>query len=102
MPPSCMAADERRRSAVAVRHAGDQALASGCPAVLPNHVGLDRGLVQEEQPAWGQAGLLLLPVRTRSRDVRTVLFGGMQRLFLCVSPSLASVPCINPSLVEMP
>ena len=88
-------ADEARRLAVTMRHSGDQALADGRPSVRPGHVGLDRSLVEKDQAPWVQAGLAIAPCRPSLSDIRTVLFGGVERLFLCVRPSLRSVPCIN-------
>lgn len=88
-------ADEARRLAVTMRHSGDQTLADGCSSVRPGHVGLDRSLVEKDQAPWFQAGLAIAPCRPRLSDIRTVLFGGVERLFLCVMPSLRSVPCIN-------
>lgn len=88
-------ADEARRLAVTMRHSGDQTLTDGRSSVRPGHVGLDRSLVEKDQAPWFQAGLAIAPCRPSLSDIRTVLFGGVERLFLCVMPSLRSVPCIN-------
>ncbi len=89
------AADEAQRLAVAMRDSGDETLANGRPAVSARHVGLDRRLVEKDQTPWFEAGLAEAPLRTGLRDIGTLLFGGMQRFFLCVKPSLRSVPCIS-------
>jgi hypothetical protein len=67
---------------VAVRHGLDHSVARGPPAVQAGQVGLDPGLVEEDEPAGVEAGPLegaeLGPL---GRDVRAGLLGGGERLF---------------------
>ena len=43
---------------------------------------LGLGLVDEDQPRGLDLGLIVQPLRAPSRDIRTVLLAGDQRLFL--------------------
>ena len=72
---------------VAVRRLGPEPLAARRPAPERRHVGLGPGLVDEHQPGRVDPALVFRPLRPPARDVRAVLLGRDQRLFLCVSPS---------------
>ena len=71
---------------MAMRHGADRPLPARGSGVRPRHIGLDPGLVDEDEVLGVQAWLVLAPCRPRSRDVRPVLLGGMECLFLRVSP----------------
>ena len=43
--------DEARRFAMSLRHGGNETLAQGRPSMGPSHVGLDRRLVEKDQPS---------------------------------------------------
>ena len=48
---------------------------------MPDHLGRNRRLVDEDE-AWRiKLGLFDLQLGTRRRDIRTVLFGGVQSFF---------------------
>lgn len=73
--------DQGRGLPAAVRNFGDEPLAARATAMGPRHVGLDPGLVDEDQLVGRQ---LRLPFAMRPaglRDVRPVLLGGVQRFF---------------------
>ena len=88
------------RPHMSVWHGCDQALAARRPAAGPRHVGLDPGLIDEHQPPRAEAGLPVAPFAARLGDVRPGLLGGMQRLFLYVRSSLASVRHNSPRLAR--
>jgi hypothetical protein len=52
----------------------------------PRHIGLDPSLVDEDEMLGVQVRLVFAPDRPRDRDIGPVLLGGVERLFLCVSP----------------
>jgi len=58
-----------------------QALALRSPAAQRGHVGLDPGLVDEDEPGRIEAPLSRLPPPTPAGDVGTGLFKGEQRFF---------------------
>src|SRR5437764_8991484 len=62
----------------------------GAPAVSAHHVGLDRRLVEKDQPPRPQASLVLPPCSPRCSDIRTLLLGGVQRLFLASGRACAA------------
>jgi hypothetical protein len=68
----------------------NQALALGGATAQPGQVGLGRRLVDEDQPGWIEPTLASAPLPPGLRDVRPVLFGRIERLFLYVSPSLVT------------
>lgn len=72
---------------MAVRHGADRSLAERRTTIGPCHVGLDPGLVDEDQAMRVQSRLVLAPRRARSGDIRAILLGGMECLFLSVSPN---------------
>ena len=80
-----------RDEPMAVRRGIDQALASGTPAVLADHVGRGAGLVEENEGGRVHEALPQLPQLAPRRDVGAILLGRPQRLFLCVRPSLPSI-----------
>jgi hypothetical protein len=58
-----------------------QAPAFGSPAPQRRHVGLDPGLVDEDQPTRIQPGLPGAPASATPRDVGSGLLKGEQRFF---------------------
>jgi hypothetical protein len=60
---------------------GPSRLAAAPPAVGARHVGLGPGFVDEHQALDGQARLEALPPLPAARDIRTILFAGVQRFF---------------------
>jgi hypothetical protein len=70
---------------VAMRNLGFDALTARRPTPERGHVGFRPGLVDEYQAGRIDAVLIRLPLRATARDIGPILFGGDQRLFLCVS-----------------
>jgi hypothetical protein len=54
--------------------------------MVPGHVGLGPGLVDEDQPFGGKPTLIFPPPLAPAGDVGAVLFAGVQALFLNVMP----------------
>jgi hypothetical protein len=48
---------------------------------MPDHLGRNRRLVNEDQARRGKLGLLNLQRGTRRSDIRTILFGRVQSFF---------------------
>ena len=48
---------------------------------MPDHLGRNRRLVNEDQARRIKLGLLSLQLGTRCSDIRTILFGGVQSFF---------------------
>jgi hypothetical protein len=48
---------------------------------VPDHPGRNRRLVDEDEARRVKLGLLKLQLGTRCSDIRTILFGGVQRFF---------------------
>jgi hypothetical protein len=65
---------------------GDQPLTTPGASISTRHVGGGPGLVNEDQPVRIQARLVISPDLARGRYIPPLLLGGMQRLFLSVSP----------------
>jgi hypothetical protein len=61
---------------VAVRSEAAQTLAPGAPAAQRRHVGLDPGLVDEDQALWVEAGLPGAPALPSPRNVGAGLLKG--------------------------
>ena len=80
-PVAAQGAEEGQRPPVAVRGEGAQALALRPPAAQRGHVGLDPGLVDEDQPPRIEAGLPGSPASPPARDVGAGLLKGEQRFF---------------------
>ena len=74
-------AEEGQGSPVALRSEAAQALAFRPPAPQRRHVGLDPGLVDEDQLARVETGLPGAPASTTQRDVSPGLLEGEQRFF---------------------
>jgi hypothetical protein len=72
---------------MAMRHGADRALTAWSTGMGANHVGLDPGLVDEDQALCDQRRLLLAPRAPRGGDVGAGLLGGMECLFLSVRPN---------------
>jgi hypothetical protein len=66
---------------VAVRSEAAQALALGAPAAQRRHVGLDPGLVDEDELPGIEAGLPGAPAPTPTGNVGAGLFKREQRFF---------------------
>ena len=62
----------------------------------PSHVRFGRRLVDEDKPGWVEPALAAFPLFPGFGDVRPVLFGRVERLFLYVSPILVSTQWIAP------
>src|SRR5665811_2457734 len=90
--------DERRDLPVAMRHCIDQPLATDCAPIAPDHVRRGPSLIEKDELASTQLGLVLAPRLTRSGDIRARLLGGMDGLFLCVRRNCAKVLDISPWL----
>ena len=60
----------------------DQPFSDRAASVGAGHLGVGAGFVQEDQFRRIKLALARLPRRARFGDVRTVLFGGVQRFFL--------------------
>jgi hypothetical protein len=86
---------------MAMRHGGNQALAAAATAAQPRHVRFGPGFIEEDQPFGSQVRLQFAPVSARLGNVCPGLLGGVQRLFLSVSPRRASVFHISPRLTGM-
>jgi hypothetical protein len=71
---------------MAMRHGADRPLAARDTGMGPRHIGLDPSLVDEDEMLRLQARLVFAPCRARRRDVRPVLLGGVECLFLRVRP----------------
>jgi len=65
----------------AERRFGQQPLAFGRPAAQTRHVGLDPGLVDEDEATWIETALISLPARAFARHVGSILFGGVKAFF---------------------
>jgi hypothetical protein len=73
--------DKGQRLAMTVRHLRDQALTFGATTMQSGHVGLRPGFIDEDQSSGGDLVLVLLPLPPPSRDVRAILFAGVQAFF---------------------
>ncbi len=66
---------------MAIRHSGDQSLASRRPAAAARHVGADPGFIDEDEALRVQQRLAFAPENARGGDVRPLLLGGVQAFF---------------------
>jgi hypothetical protein len=66
---------------VTVRDHAGEPLAARAPAADRRHIGLDPGLVDEDQPSRIEAALIFLPLSPPARDVRTALFAWQNGFF---------------------
>jgi hypothetical protein len=80
-PVAAERAEEGQRAPVAVRGHAAQALAPGSPATQRRHVGLDPGLVDEDQPTRIESALPASPTPPPARDVGAGLLKRDQRFF---------------------
>ena len=80
-PVAAQGAEEGQRAPVAMRGEAAQALASRSPAAQRRHVGLDPGLVDEDQPPRVEAGLPGSPTLPPAGNVGAGLLKGEQRFF---------------------
>lgn len=71
-------AAERQRLPVAVWHARNETLATRQAPAMPDHLGRNRRLVDEDEARCGKPGLPGLQFGTRCSDIRTILFSGVQ------------------------
>src|SRR6187401_2963266 len=67
-----------------VRNRSNETFAAQAAPVAPRHVGRRPGFVDEHQVLGTQPWLIGTPRFARCRDVRPVLLGGVERLFLSV------------------
>jgi len=82
--------DHRGGAPMPVRSMADQSFAPGRTTAQTRHVGLGRRLVDEDESRRVEPSLAAFPSTPGLGDVRPVLFGRMESLFLYVSPSFAS------------
>lgn len=80
-PVAAQRAEEGQRLPVAMRREAEQTLASRSPAAQRGHVGLDPGLVDEDQPPRVETGLPRSPPLPTACDVGASLLKGEQRFF---------------------
>lgn len=73
--------DEGHRFPMAIWRVGDKPLAARAPATQRRHVGLDPGLVEEDQACWINAGLIADPLRASARQLRPELLGRQNGFF---------------------
>jgi hypothetical protein len=66
---------------MAVRHAGDKALAARRTPIVPDHLRGDRGLVDEDKARRIELELFGFESSALGGNVRTILLGGVQRFF---------------------
>jgi hypothetical protein len=81
---------------VTERGLGQQAPAARGAAVEPGHLGAGAGLVDEDELVSVDEGLRRPPNAAPGGDVRTVLLGGAERLFLNDRPSRSTADHIAP------
>ena len=80
-PVCAQGGEEGHGAPVAVRRISLQALASLCPAPERCHVGLDPGLVHEDQAVRVEVALERLPARPLAGDRRARLLSGEESFF---------------------
>ena len=80
---------EGQRAPVAMRDGSTQPSALGRAAVRAGQVGLGPGLVKEDEASGVEPALMGRPATPPAGDVRPVLLGCPERLFLNVRPSRA-------------
>ncbi len=83
-PVAAQGTEEGQRAPVTVGCKAAQTLASRSPTAQWRHVGLDPGLVDEDQPVGIEIELILEPLLAPDQNVGTVLFSGVRGLFLRV------------------
>ena len=66
---------------MAVRYARNETLTTWRAAAMPDHLGRNRRLVDEDEARRVKLGLLDLQLGTRRSDIRTILFGGVKSFF---------------------
>jgi hypothetical protein len=66
---------------VAVRHTGDEALSARGAPIVPDHLGRDGGLVDEDEARCMELALLCFQCSALGSNVRSILLGGVQRFF---------------------
>nr|BAT26800.1 hypothetical protein [Aurantimonas coralicida] len=74
-------ADKGQSSPVAMWRKTTQALALRAPAAQRRHVGLDPGLINEDQPLWIDPGLPRSPAPPSAGDVDACLLQGVNSLW---------------------
>lgn len=70
-----------------------EALSARGPPAQASHVRLGRRFVDEDETAGGELTLLGPPLPSSFGDIGPALLGGMERLFLYVSPRATSAWC---------
>ena len=86
---------------MAVRDGRDKALTARSASIKPCHIGLRPSFVNEDKMFRVQTGLACTPLVAGFGDIRAILFGGAQGLFLSVSPSCRSLFQRQPVLTWM-
>jgi len=71
---------------MAVGNGSDTAPATGAPSSKASHLGVERGLVDEDQAPWIPLRLLAAPEPASGCYIRAVLLGGARRFFLNSGP----------------
>ena len=98
--PQC--GDKCRGLPVAERRLGEEPAAARGTTIEPGHLGAGAGLVDEDELVGIDKGLRRPPDAAPGGDIRTVLLGGAERLFLNDSPSRATADHIAPLLTQTP
>ena len=80
-PVAAQGTEESQRAPVAMRGKAAQAFAFRSPAAQRRHVGLDPGLIDEDQPARVETGLPGAPALSPPCDIRAGLLKGEQCFF---------------------
>jgi hypothetical protein len=71
---------------VSMRHAGPATFTARTASVPPRHLGVRTRFVNEDKTLGLQIGLALEPRLATPYNIGAVLFVGMRRLFLTVTP----------------
>jgi hypothetical protein len=66
---------------MAVRHAGDEALATRRSTIAADHLRGDRRLIDENEVRRAELGLLSFQRSAPGNNVRAILLGGVQSFF---------------------
>lgn len=80
-PVAAQRAEKGQRVPVAMWGEAAQALPFRSPAAQRGHVGLDPGLVEEDEPSWIEAALPRAPALASAGDVGARLLKSEQRFF---------------------
>jgi hypothetical protein len=90
-PVVAQSGEESRRRPMTVRDLVNQPLAARRPAMEPRHIGLGPGLVDEDEAAELDAGLMLAPALAMALYVLPILFARDERLLWNGPPLLLAL-----------